>query len=577
LILTAFAALLFQMGALVRSYLVRNNHRTLRRMSSPDQQHPEAHKLGVRTVHAMVILGTVIYLQSAIRVFEGLVCSGGVLTAEMSTPCYVGEHLILSVFLWLILALFVVAFPFWCLRVGYLYFRSGLQMDTSTRRVAMEQYAFLFIDIKPDYYWYRLTNFIINFVVALASSLIHEMTVRVFVVVCLISIQTIVVGICMPFHLQRSNLWSLLIGFSVHAVAVGYLWLEAIPGDVTSLLEQIMWQILGLWWLASILIVIIGRVIHHFRHRIVAIRKTSTHKTTGAVAASVDLRRVQTIVIQSKPATTIAATNALPEPPMPSTQISQSPPPPPPFSSQPTFTEMATRTVTIREVRLHSPLTITTAAEHSRPHTGSRVTAPVVSHSAYVVDETADADPQHQRHRTMELEDWDNNKDDDNPPPKNGDRSLPMSPASMMTGDRYKILSSVTAEKSSASAAVPSRFLFASSPHSTATAAAATTSKPRINAFATPLESLYDERESSPLPPPAPFSILHCSTSQLLALTAPLGPDSNDSTTIPKPATPDSPDTPTSSVSRNPSVHPVLLRPLLPSVARTHHPHHPRE
>jgi hypothetical protein len=146
LILTGLASLLFECGALARAHLHRRTG--------------QAAKFWIRTVHAQVVLATVVYLQIALRAMEGVTCvtspSDGelYLKVEMSTRCYSGTHLPASAGIWGLIVVYLVGFPLWCLYIGKQHFSPGKHLQGEAHLIAMEQYAFLFVDVKPEFYWY---------------------------------------------------------------------------------------------------------------------------------------------------------------------------------------------------------------------------------------------------------------------------------------------------------------------------------------------------------------------------------------------------------------------------------------
>jgi hypothetical protein len=71
-----------------------------------------------RSVHSLVILGAIVYLQFCIRSLQALNCTErngkSVLLVEPSTQCYKGSHLVTASFIWIFLIVYGVGFPLWC-------------------------------------------------------------------------------------------------------------------------------------------------------------------------------------------------------------------------------------------------------------------------------------------------------------------------------------------------------------------------------------------------------------------------------------------------------------------------------
>jgi len=181
-----------------------------------------------RSIQAMIILGSVCYLQFCVRTFQGLNCieQGGELRlkVELSTVCYQGEHRSLAAFLWILLFAYGFGFPIWAFYIirksaylapGY----AGLREPTRE-----EKFGYLYRNLKAEYYWYRWLSFVTSFLLALQAVLANRIEIELLIGIIIFIINILMVCFLWPFDDMSSNVGTLVAGFASCSQSLFYLY-----------------------------------------------------------------------------------------------------------------------------------------------------------------------------------------------------------------------------------------------------------------------------------------------------------------------------------------------------------------
>lgn len=191
-----------------------------------------------RCSHALLILGSVFYLQLMTVCIEGVDCqlvgTGQLLVQQdSSTVCYAGWHLFTAVVIYLLLGLYGVAFP--CFITWKLWkMRELFSADAdATHSETGQAFVFLTIDLQPAYYWFRATPFLISAALALQHSFVDSIALGIFMAVAVFSANIALVSIFMPFRKNYDNALAFCCGVANLAnSAVFLLYLSSNPSPV---------------------------------------------------------------------------------------------------------------------------------------------------------------------------------------------------------------------------------------------------------------------------------------------------------------------------------------------------------
>jgi len=122
-----------------------------------------------RTIHSLLILANIVYLQVVTCSMQGIYCVqiNGMLLLQIdpSIQCYTGEHRRAAIIMWILLILLGVCYPLWCFFIVH---RSFLKGATDDKRQG--KYGYLYLGVRPKYYYFNVLSFVINFGFALQTT-----------------------------------------------------------------------------------------------------------------------------------------------------------------------------------------------------------------------------------------------------------------------------------------------------------------------------------------------------------------------------------------------------------------------
>ena len=122
------------------------------------------------------------------------------LALEPATECYTGEHLPVAIVAWMVLFGFCLGFPIWCGRTLLRSARKGL---SDLKQFA--RYGFLYRGLRDKFYWFRLTQFLANAIIAIELTLLDTVASKMFVAGILFIIFSTLVGMLLPYLQWYNN------------------------------------------------------------------------------------------------------------------------------------------------------------------------------------------------------------------------------------------------------------------------------------------------------------------------------------------------------------------------------------
>jgi hypothetical protein len=178
-----------------------------------------------RAISALVTLGTIVYLQVAFRVIEGLHCErteadGHRLSVQLDEPCYADRHLAAYPVLLLLLVFYLIGFPLSAVFVLRRAAAKGL-LDEKCHA----KWGFLYRAVRPEYYYFRLLGFANSFALAVSGVLMGVLG-QLTVAATFFVIHGVAVGLCWPYQKNLTNLAYLGSCFANTAQVLVFLYLE---------------------------------------------------------------------------------------------------------------------------------------------------------------------------------------------------------------------------------------------------------------------------------------------------------------------------------------------------------------
>jgi len=158
-----------------------------------------------RAVHSLIILGSILHFQLCLKTMQGLVCdnNGGAyyLRAELSTPCYSGAHVGTMVFIVFLLLGYCIGFPVWCA----FQLRKVAGGDNELKNKAkIQRFGFLYRDLKPEFYWFRHSAFVVNFMLALFAVAVYIGPSQTFWTSLVMLLYTLAIVFLLPFETWKN-------------------------------------------------------------------------------------------------------------------------------------------------------------------------------------------------------------------------------------------------------------------------------------------------------------------------------------------------------------------------------------
>lgn len=154
-----------------------------------------------RAVHSLIILGSILHFQLCLKTMQGLVCDHNgdsfFLRAELSTPCYSGEHVGTMVFIVLLLLGYCIGFPIWC---AFQLKKVAGGANELKNKAKIQRFGFLYRDLRPEFYWFRHSAFVVNFLLALFAVAIHVGPAQTFWTSLVMLIYTLAIVFLLPFE-----------------------------------------------------------------------------------------------------------------------------------------------------------------------------------------------------------------------------------------------------------------------------------------------------------------------------------------------------------------------------------------
>ena len=203
-----------------------------------EEKEPFCMRFKRRAIHSLVILGNIVYLQITTRVIQGLDCvvlpDGSRLQVDLDVPCYSGRHSQLVGVLWVLLFLYCIGFPAFCLHT--LIYRIKGHTKEKKFKDFLSQYGYLFRDVKERFIWFRWTSFCTNFVLAVQSVLNTSTLTRVFSSAFIFTVEFCLVVLLNPFETKFN---AFIQAFSGLANSVQVLFFLAFLNDPSPLRNKL--------------------------------------------------------------------------------------------------------------------------------------------------------------------------------------------------------------------------------------------------------------------------------------------------------------------------------------------------
>eukprot|EP01113_Clastostelium_recurvatum_P039829 TRINITY_DN6129_c0_g1_i7.p1 TRINITY_DN6129_c0_g1~~TRINITY_DN6129_c0_g1_i7.p1 ORF type:complete len:1436 (-),score=280.86 TRINITY_DN6129_c0_g1_i7:20-4327(-) len=213
----------YRMKGYMYSLLVGPHTSTLDRASfspSSSSSSPSSsswRKIGERRIlRSWLILACIIHSIFCLKSLQGVHCVDGHLSHEPGVACYVGDHLAVSPFVWLILILFCAGFPLVCLWWTYRVYRRRYEVKMTLI------YGFLYRGLRRRMFWFRSTPMIINFAIAAEKVFDLDPLAVGLLNGSLFLVSLAIVLVAWPFRSKADN-WIFLFGNIMRMIFILYI------------------------------------------------------------------------------------------------------------------------------------------------------------------------------------------------------------------------------------------------------------------------------------------------------------------------------------------------------------------
>ncbi|KNC52790.1 uncharacterized protein AMSG_08679 [Thecamonas trahens ATCC 50062] len=196
------AGFLFLLAVLLRQLFAPGTPRHL--ASAPIQVAAElkmavARRHRSRYVHAVIILGTLAYLQLAVRSIQALHCvkagDGKLrLNIELTELCYHGKHMTVALLAWAVLVLFSLGLPVFVVIIAL-----SLARNAAIGPLVLERYGVFVRGLRAGRLWFRSLQLLISFAFAAESVLVIQPDARLFAALVNFAISILTVAVINPF------------------------------------------------------------------------------------------------------------------------------------------------------------------------------------------------------------------------------------------------------------------------------------------------------------------------------------------------------------------------------------------
>ena len=164
-----------------------------------------------RLIHAGLILGSLGYLQLAVRSLQAIHCirSGDGkwrLSADLTLECYTGAHIPLAVIAWMIIVVFCGGFPLLGFVVAFRLSRRA-RAESIDREALMERVGVVIRGLRGSRLWFRTLQFGVSFAFAAETVLVREAGSRLLAAMLNFCLNIVLVAVLDPFlHLYHTVL-----------------------------------------------------------------------------------------------------------------------------------------------------------------------------------------------------------------------------------------------------------------------------------------------------------------------------------------------------------------------------------
>jgi len=169
-----------------------------------------------RAIHSLVILATIAYLQVAIRIFDAVNCEDvngqELLVAELSTVCYQGGNMAAAIVAFILMPLYLAAFPIWAF---YIVKRSYTKGAYDLKRA--EKYGYLYRNLKDYAFWFRSLFYLTGLTLAIQTVFASNDSLRVFLPCLFFLLNAVTVAVLRPFVTKFAN-WVMFCGGLICAI-----------------------------------------------------------------------------------------------------------------------------------------------------------------------------------------------------------------------------------------------------------------------------------------------------------------------------------------------------------------------
>ncbi|KNC56068.1 uncharacterized protein AMSG_02080 [Thecamonas trahens ATCC 50062] len=235
-----------------------------------------------RTMHALIILASLVFLQVSLRTFQALNCvragDGSLrLAIELRLRCFEGSHSRFAPGIFATALLFSLGFPVAALLVALRTRKrvlAGMPIDA-----AIEAYGYIIRGLKPKYLWFRTLTLATTLTFVLETVFVASPSARVFAACFNFGVSLLLVGVLDPFLERLHTGLALASGMASSAQILYFLYRE----NVTLFGVGAGFQALVLAIIAAVLIV---RTLYRSRTR-----QTAVEPATPGVALDSPIRQ----------------------------------------------------------------------------------------------------------------------------------------------------------------------------------------------------------------------------------------------------------------------------------------------